>query len=198
METFNGLPIYEAYFRDDELLIEAIAFVQRPANKREFIALAETEPARYSIQDEERRIVTGLIMGVDQIIYRRDAKRGEYYVHFSREAVWNMMLGFMRNMCGDNVLPTHIGDNVEDVFMIESYLKDAGRGIAPVGYDDMPDGSWFGTWRVENDEVWQSIKDGTFKGFSIHGEYYVREAERNIFDSILDELDQIDNEISLL
>lgn len=198
METFNGLPLYEAYFRDDEMLIEAIALVQRPANKREFIALAETEPARYAIQDEERHIVTGLIMGVDQIIYRRDTARGEYYVHFGREAIWNMMLGFMHNMAGANVKPTHNGENAEGVFMIESYLKDTARGIAPVGYEDMPDGSWFGTWRVENEEIWQSIKDGTFRGFSIHGEYYVRESKPDVFDSIMDDLNDIAKQVTLL
>ena len=39
----------------------------------------------------------------------------------------------------------------------------------PKGYDEAPEGSWFISMKVENNEVWQSVKDGTFKGFSVEG-----------------------------
>jgi len=56
------------------------------------------------------------------------------------------------------------------VYVIESLIIDSKRGTkAPDGFEDAPDGSWFGSMRVENDEVWQMVKDGTFKGFSVEG-----------------------------
>ena len=39
--------------------------------------------------------------------------------------------------------------------------------MPPKQFDDVPDGSWFASYYVENDEVWNQVKDGTFKGFSV-------------------------------
>jgi hypothetical protein len=37
------------------------------------------------------------------------------------------------------------------------------------GFEDVADGSWFGSFYVENEKVWQSIKSGEYKGFSVEG-----------------------------
>jgi hypothetical protein len=37
------------------------------------------------------------------------------------------------------------------------------------GFEDAPDGSWFCSMLVENDEVWQQVKAGKINGFSIEG-----------------------------
>jgi hypothetical protein len=64
----------------------------------------------------------------------------------------------------------HNGQQVEGVYMFESFIIDKQRGIsAPAGFDNIPDGSWFGSYKIENDEVWNLIKAGTFKGFSVEG-----------------------------
>lgn len=54
--------------------------------------------------------------------------------------------------------------------MFESYIIDRQRGITPPkGFEDIADGSWFGSFKVENDNIWQEVKAGTFKGFSVEG-----------------------------
>jgi hypothetical protein len=64
----------------------------------------------------------------------------------------------------------HNGQQVEGVYMFESFIIDKQRGItAPTGFDNIPDGSWFGSYKIENEEVWNLIKAGTFKGFSVEG-----------------------------
>ena len=65
----------------------------------------------------------------------------------------------------------HQTDNfLEGVYVFESFLIDETRGInIPKGYDEAPQGSWFISMKVENDEVWESVKNGTFKGFSVEG-----------------------------
>jgi hypothetical protein len=56
------------------------------------------------------------------------------------------------------------------VTMFESFISDKSRGIAPMkGFEDAPDGSWFVSMLVENDEVWQKVKEGMINGFSIEG-----------------------------
>lgn len=199
MNTYNDLPIYDATFDDDGLLIEAISFVKRPANQHEFVAM-HGEPARFSVIDDEQRIVTGLVMAVDMLIYRRDDKRGEYYVRFSAETVDKMLTDFMRALNGATVnLDHNKTEFVDGVFMKESYKKDTAAGIAPVGYDDIADGSWFATFKVENDDVWAAIKNGTFKGFSIHGRYGLIVTDDDAeFAAIFALLDEIATDINTI
>ncbi len=37
------------------------------------------------------------------------------------------------------------------------------------GFEDMADGSWFISAKVNNEEVWQKVKAGEIKGFSVEG-----------------------------
>ena len=37
------------------------------------------------------------------------------------------------------------------------------------GFEDMPDGTWFISAKVDNDEVWAKVKSGEIKGFSVEG-----------------------------
>jgi hypothetical protein len=56
------------------------------------------------------------------------------------------------------------------VTMFESFISDKSRGIEPMkGFEDAPDGSWFVSMLVENDEVWEKVKEGLINGFSIEG-----------------------------
>ena len=56
-------------------------------------------------------------------------------------------------------------------------IKDVDKGINPVGFDDIENGSLFGKYRVLNDEVWADVKAGKFKGFSIEGYFGVIESK---------------------
>ena len=54
--------------------------------------------------------------------------------------------------------------------MFESFISDKARGIEPMkGFEDAPNGSWFVSMLVENDEVWNKVKEGLINGFSIEG-----------------------------
>ena len=39
------------------------------------------------------------------------------------------------------------------------------------GYEDLPDGTWFGSMYVENEDAWAEVKNGTFRGFSVEGDF---------------------------
>jgi hypothetical protein len=54
--------------------------------------------------------------------------------------------------------------------MFESYIIDREKGIMPPkGFEEVSDGSWFGSFKVENEKIWEEVKAGTFKGFSVEG-----------------------------
>jgi len=58
------------------------------------------------------------------------------------------------------------------VFVCESIFLDKERGAkAHEGFTQESDGSWFISMKIENDEIWNQVKKGEFKGFSIEGRF---------------------------
>ena len=113
-------------------------------------------------------------------IYRRDEKLGEHYVVFDAEAIEMLVLKFFRQGNTANVNLMHAEEAaVDGVYLFESWIIDSSKGkVAPVGFEDLPDGSWFGSYKVDNALVWENfIRTGEFRGFSVEGNFLYREIE---------------------
>ena len=56
------------------------------------------------------------------------------------------------------------------------------------GFEDLPDGSLFGSMYVENPVAWQWVKDGLVKGFSVEGNFSMRQKDKfeEQFEKIVD------------
>jgi hypothetical protein len=122
----------------------------------------------FAVQDEDQRIVSGPLMIADLPIYRRD-EDGEYYVMFTGEQIKKIVQRFFKKGYQAKVNIEH-GKKADGVYMFESYIIDRDRGVnPPTGFEDVADGSWFGSFKVENDKLWGEVKAGTFKGFSVEG-----------------------------
>jgi hypothetical protein len=49
-------------------------------------------------------------------------------------------------------------------------VSDKELGVAPLtGFEDIADGSWFISAKVNNQSVWDNVKAGTINGFSVEG-----------------------------
>jgi len=166
------LPIYQLEISDDlndGAEVDFVALVDRPAIERNFLKFKEAR-SNFAIQSEERRIVSGALMLADTPIYRNDSN-GEYYVTFTPGTIEKIAQKFFKKGYQSNVNLMHDGSQeVEGVTMFESWIKDSSRGVAPMkGFEDAPEGSWFGSFKVENEDVWTRVKSGEFKGFSVEG-----------------------------
>lgn len=125
----------------------------------------------FAIQNEDQHIISGPLMIADQLIYRNNERFGEHYVKFSADTIKTIAIKFAKKGYQKNVNIMHDdGMQVDGVTMFESFLTDKKRGIQPMqGFEDVPDGSWFGSFYVENDKVWEAVKSGNLKGFSVEG-----------------------------
>jgi hypothetical protein len=168
----------------DETRVEKVSFVDSPAIQRGWMAFNGRQ--RFKVQSEDRRIVSGALMVAGLPIYRRD-EAGEYYVSFTASAIQAIVYKFMKENRTKEVNEMHETD-VDGVFLFESFIIDQSRGIkTPEGFDELPDGSWFGSFKVENDEVWKKVKDGTYTGFSVEG-LFTEDMEKNIDERVLAEV----------
>ena len=153
------------------------------------------ERQSFAIQDEEERIITGPLMLADTPIYRNDGN-GEYYVVFTKDTIKKIAQKYFKKGYQNNVNLQHDSGQVKDgITMFESWIVDEKRGIKPMkGFEDVNDGSWFGSFKVENDDVWQMVKDGKVKGFSVEGIFnYVKDKskEEKMMEDIIDILCQV-------
>jgi len=153
------------------------------------------ERQSFAIQDEEERIVSGALMLADTPIYRNDGN-GEYYVVFTKDTIKKIAQKYFKKGYQNNVNLMHdSGQIMEGVTMFESWIVDEKRGIKPMkGFEDVKDGSWFGSFKVENDDVWNMIKEGKVKGFSVEGIFnYIKDKskEEKMMESIIEILEQV-------
>lgn len=170
----DKLPIYELRIdQSDEAGVTAVALVDNPAIGVSWMAFKEQmERIKFEVQNEEKRIIFGPLMIPDMLIFRRDEDGFEYNVKFTVETIEQIRQRFMKNGYTSQTNPMHISAKMLDgVYMVETFVKDTERGIfPPEQFKDLPDGTWFGGFKVENDEVWNDfIKTGIFTGFSVEG-----------------------------
>jgi len=156
---------------EDESGVSAIALVDQPATQRDFLKFSKQPKYKFKVHDEEKRIVSGYFMVADLPILREDDEHGEHYVVFRKETIEQIVDRFMRNGLNSSVNLMHDpSKTVDATFLIESIIVDEARGtFAPESFEAAPDGSWWGSMRVLDEDVWQSVLDGTFRGFSIEG-----------------------------
>lgn len=157
-----SLPTYEMVINPEEssdVEVSFVALVDKPAIERNFMAF-KNQRLEFAI-NEEKRIISGPAMIADQLIYRKD-ENGEYNVFFSPDTVRDIALKFFKKDYQKNLNLFHDPNlSLQGVTIFESFVSDTSRGIQGMkGYEDLPDGTWFISAKVENDEVWQAIKGG--------------------------------------
>ena len=165
------IPVFEALIDSIDTGIYKISLVDLPAVESDFIAFdKQNKVMKYSIENEEQRMVTGVIMRANFNIYRYDEEFGEYYIKYSPETIKLMAEKMMIDNTFNNINLMHEdGTDVEGVNLVELFIKDTNKGINPANFDDIENGSLFATYKINNDVIWEQIKLGTFKGFSLEG-----------------------------
>jgi hypothetical protein len=180
--------------------IEAISVVENPAIEEDFIALKEHKELRLAEVDKEKRILMGAALIPNKKIYRRSEDE-DYYIFFSEETVKKASELFLMNGNQNNSTLEHKidlqGMSVVESWIIEDEKKDKS---AKYGFN-LPIGTWMVSVKVNNDDVWDQVKAGEVKGFSIEG-YFADKMDspkESIEESLCSEcLDELNAEYDLL
>ena len=173
--------------------MDAISLVECPAVEVDFLKFSKEEPKSLQFANEEKRIITGVALLADTPIYRVKPDGEEYYVVFDRETIEQLVTKYSKYMFNNFVNIEHSDQHfVDGMYMIESYLKNSERGIVPAEFSEIPDGSWIVSYKVDNIDVWEKIKSGEVKGFSIQGVFnLIEQKEEPSIDDMI-ENDDID------
>lgn len=192
-------PIYKVVIDSDELGIDKISLVAFPAVECNFLAFSkEQKQVLLSVNDEEQRIITGVVARAEYPIYRND-NGYEYYITFDSDVIKEMAIKLLADNHQNEVNIEHkANSDVDGVQMLEMYIKDSKKGINPKGFEDISDGSLFATYKVFNEDVWKAIKEGKFNGFSLEGMFNLQQdnEEDKALNEIMEMLDEIEQIIN--
>lgn len=143
----------------------AISLVESPAIEENFVALS-AEKVELKVVDDERRIVVGFALVPEKRIYRRMNGK-EFNIYFTKETVGQAQELFMKKLNLNNWTLEH-EQKTSGVSVIESWVVEDPKNDKANLYNlDPQGGEWVVMSKVYNDDVWNAIKDGKFKGYSI-------------------------------
>ena len=155
--------------RDSESGIDAVSVVESPAIEENFIALAEQKIELKEI-DAEKRILMGAALIPNKKIYRVNEKtKEEFEIFFSEQTVRQAMELFFKKGNQSKATQEH-AKSIDGMTVVESWLIEDKVHDKSVKYGfSLPQGTWMISMKVDNDKVWNDVKEGKVKGFSIEG-----------------------------
>lgn len=171
--------VFELTVEDGDEGVFAISFVAQPAIERDFVYLNKSE-IKFAAIDDEKHLVAGPLLVPDKRILRLDTFNQPYEVYFTADTIEKLAQQYLTKKYNDKVTYEHSTD-VKDVSLVESWVigntfKDKSNQY---GFS-LPKGTWFGIMKVNNPQLWEDVKTGKVRGFSIEGEFEHTEVKNSL------------------
>jgi hypothetical protein len=162
----------KTYGLDDNGLlgVYAVSVVEFPAIEEDFVALSKAKGFKLAAVNEEKRMLYGPALIPDKEIMRLDENGEEYFVTFPRAVVEQLAQLFFKKNQHHNATFEH-AFSVSGMTVVETWIKrgEQDTSLALGLSSALPEGTWFIGMKVDNDDVWNEVKAGKVKGFSIEG-----------------------------
>ena len=156
----------DVYKIDETKEIEMVvnSFVSEPATEKEWLFFNKRQVLDF--YDNEKQIVTSVVMLANTPIYRNDDGY-EYKLVFTPEAIKKMAFDYFSKNGFNKISIEHDGKEVEGAaILLESYFVDNIKSV-PQKFGKIPEGSWIMSYKVVDKELWQAIKEKKLRGFSV-------------------------------
>lgn len=158
----------------------AISMVDMPAIESDFVALEkqEEEKVQVFLESNERHMVYGAALIPDKDIYRNNGEQ-EFYISFTKESIEKMSQEFMKEYRQNEVTLDH-EEMANDITITESWLvEDSYKDKANALGINVPEGTWMVGMKVNQIDVWERVKSGELKGFSVESMISLEEFSKN-------------------
>jgi len=179
-ESAKSTKVIELLISDEseELTIDAISLVTSPAIEQDFVYFGkEKNNLTFAKIDEEKRMLVSPALIPEKTIFRYDPNTdSDYYVYFSKDTVRKAAELYLKHNNHHKATYQH-EERVPGVLTVESWIKEGEQDKSKLYGYDLPNGTWFVKMKIENDEMWNKIKEGELKGLSIEG-YFTNKFEQ--------------------
>ena len=176
---------------NDDTGVDIISFVESPAIEVDFMYFNDKKTERFKTVDEDKRIVVGAAMLPNEKIIREDADGNPYFVYFSEETVRKCAELYFKRSKQTQTNVDHSSEVMNGVTVVESWIVENPEmdKSKHLGYKDIPSGSWFVSYKVDNNTLWDKVKAGEVLGFSVEGLFTQTVEQENEFSAIKDILE---------
>lgn len=154
------IALYKVDILDDFTDEIYISLVDDPAIKEDFIFFSSEEEEKLMFFDDYKKMITGPVLIPNQKIYRKNINGSPAYVYYDENTILKSMEYFFKQGSKFNIM--HQGSKVQ-VGILESFLTEENNKF------NLPKGSWVVTAKVNDDNLFNDIKNGKLKGFSFQG-----------------------------
>ena len=156
---------------DDEVF--ALSLVSEPAIQSNFMYLnkqGKKIEVKFASVDEDKHLIVGPILIPDLKIMRQDSPNQKpYEVYFSKETVKQAAQKYLADQHTNDITVEH-EKPVDGVSLVESWIVESSIYDKSKTYGlNLKPGTWAGVFKVNNQEVWDMVKSGDYKGISLEG-----------------------------
>jgi hypothetical protein len=175
---------------EGKLGVYAIGLVEAPAIQENWVALSDI---KLTSLNEERRMLYGPALIPDKHILRLNPEtKEEYYIYFDRETIYRASHLFLKkHLQNAHTLEHELA--VTGCTVVESWYKESESDKATHLGINVPDGTWMIGTHVEDDGVWQEVKAGRVKGFSIEGMFDEEQVKMTSVEPLANMLKEIED-----
>lgn len=184
METNKNFPVYEMVISNETDGVYAVSLVENPAMEVSWItANKDAQQVKCEVINEEEKIIICVIARADFQFLQYSPAIGYYYAYFTKDTLKQTAHNILKNGFQNCINIEHRPNSyIDGVEMRELFIKDISRGINPVGFEDVEDGSLMAVYKVYNEEVWSAIKQGIFTSVSLEG-FFMPISHNDIIES---------------
>lgn len=170
--------------------VYAVSVVEHPAIEEDWVALNKHFVELKEVDDEKRLLMGAALIPDKQILRLNEKTKEEYYIFFSKDTIRKASELFFKRNKQSNATYEHMKE-VQGMTVVESWIIEDEKTDKSRLYNfELPVGTWMISMKVDNEDVWQKVKAGEVKGFSIEG-YFESKEELSKHESILDQIKNI-------
>lgn len=177
--------------------IGIVSIVSDPAIEQTFQLFNSIKKEYFKISSDKQEI-TGPVMIPNKKILRMNEAKEYYNCWFSEKTVKECSEIYLKNCNHTKANFDHEQNATDQIFVSQSWIvedpeMDKSKAL---GFEDVKPGTWFMTYKVENTDLWNSIKQSDFTGFSIEGFFSmfekIDEKEKMVYNLLASSLPEND------
>lgn len=182
----------ELKIKDPKDGIFAISLVESPAIEEDFVYLSKDE-INLQVIDDEKRIVVGFALVPEKRILRIMGGK-KFNIWFSKDTVRQAGELYMKNLNLKSFTVEH-ERKVDGITTIELWTVEDPKNDKANLYKLNPKGGELVVMsKIENDQVWNEIKEGKYKGYSIEAMFDgFEQLQSKTEDDIIEQLKAVIN-----
>lgn len=203
-EIFD-LPLVEFFIEDENSGLfgdlNAVSVVTSPAIEKSYKLFSTSSiESDFKITSKDKMEITGPVMIPNKKILRYNEEKKEYYnCFFSEGTVKKCSEVYLSNNNHNKANFEHEKFYTSKVRMTQSWIvEDPTNDKAnALGFEDVTPGTWFATFKVYDEKLWEELKNSDFSGFSVEGDFIYNSANFSDDAEKLSKIESITDDVNL-